>query len=76
MKESSPDNQAAYQHRAERLGVIEEWKLVGRISLDDGDHGGSGRLQWDVKQTAPSSTFMVPWGVAPGTYKLVRRLQP
>lgn len=44
-----PDNETAYQQRAEKLGVIGSWKLAGKISLDDGDHGGSGRLQWDVK---------------------------
>ncbi len=26
-----------------------EWGMTGKISLDDGDQGGSGRLQWDVK---------------------------
>ena len=30
------------------LTEIPEWGLVGKISLDDGDRGGSGRLQWDV----------------------------
>ena len=49
VKESLPGDESAYQHRAEKLGAIGEWNLVGRISLDDGDHGGSGRLQWDVK---------------------------
>lgn len=57
VKESAPGNKAAYQHRAERLGVIEEWKLVGRISLDDGDQGGSGRLQWDVKPNSSELDF-------------------
>lgn len=49
VKETLPDSETAYQQRAEQLRAIEEWKLVGRISLDDGDRGGSGRLQWDVK---------------------------
>ena len=57
MKESSPDNQAAYLHRAEMLSVIEEWKLVGRMSLDDGDRGGSGRLQWGVKNNSSELDF-------------------
>ena len=34
--------------RTELLGDIGAWGLQGKISLDDGDEGGSGRLQWDV----------------------------
>lgn len=39
----------AQDHRAGLLGDIGAWGLEGKISLDDGDQGGSGRLQWDVK---------------------------
>lgn len=31
-----------------RIGTVDEWRLLGRISLDDGDQGGSGKLQWEV----------------------------
>jgi len=48
VKEPLPDNEFAYQQRAEVLGSIVEWGLAGRISLDDGDRGGSGKLQWNV----------------------------
>ena len=48
VKESGSGNIAAYQDRIEKLGGITEWGLVGRISLDDGDRGGSGKLQWNV----------------------------
>jgi len=30
------------------LAAMVEWGLTGKISLDDGDQGGSGKLQWDV----------------------------
>ena len=50
VKESVVDKQLAYQDRAEKLGAITAWGFVGRISLDDGEQGGSGRLQWDVEQ--------------------------
>jgi outer membrane lipoprotein LolB len=43
------DSQAAYHDRAENIGSVSNWSLVGRISLDDGEEGGSGRLQWVVK---------------------------
>ena len=39
----------AYQDRAGKLIAIDKWAMVGRISLDSGDQGGSGRVQWDVK---------------------------
>ena len=31
------------------LNATGKWSLVGKISLDDGNEGGSGRLQWDVE---------------------------
>ena len=57
VKEPVSDNKAAYRDRAEKLAVIPEWGLVGRISLDDGDHGGSGRLQWDVRSDSSELDF-------------------
>lgn len=50
VKEPVADKQAAYQERAEKLNAITKWGFVGKISLDDGEQGGSGRLQWDVDQ--------------------------
>jgi len=38
----------AFQARSGQLGDMASWGLAGRISLDDGDQGGSGRLKWDV----------------------------
>ena len=49
IKEPGPGNIGAYQDRALKLNAIDEWAMTGKISLDDGDQGGSGRLQWDVK---------------------------
>ena len=48
VKEPSPGNKTAYQDRIEELRQIPDWGFIGRISLDDGDRGGSGRLQWEV----------------------------
>jgi len=48
IKEPVSDSKSAYLDRADMLTEIPEWGLVGKISLDDGDRGGSGRLQWDV----------------------------
>ena len=57
VKEPVSDNKAAYRDRAAKLVTIPEWGLVGRISLDDGDHGGSGRLQWDVRSDSSELDF-------------------
>ena len=42
-------DRAAFQKRADQLNAMAAWGLAGKISLDDGDQGGSGKLQWDVK---------------------------
>ena len=57
VKKPGPDNSAIYQERAVRLGSISEWGLVGRISLDDGDQGGSGKLKWDIQSGSSSLDF-------------------
>ena len=57
VKESVTGNRAAYLERTEKLASIHTWGLVGRLSLDDGDQGGSGRLQWDVMPTGSELDF-------------------
>ncbi len=42
-------SRSAYEARAESISGVMAWSLVGRISLDDGDAGGSGKLQWVVE---------------------------
>lgn len=62
LKDPLPGNKTAYQERAAHLGSIADWSLVGRISLDDGDRGGSGRLQWDVKSDSSALDFHAAMG--------------
>lgn len=57
IKEPGPGNITAYQDRAGKLVATDEWGLLGKISLDDGDQGGSGRLQWDVKPGSSELDF-------------------
>ena len=57
VKKPGLDNSAVYQERAVKLGSISEWGLVGRISLDDGDQGGSGKLKWDIQSGSSSLDF-------------------
>ena len=49
--------QAAYKNRADNIVGVSNWDLVGRISLDDGEEGGSGRLQWVVKDAHSTLDF-------------------
>lgn len=48
VREPDIGNQAACQERAGKIASISEWGFAGKISLDDGESGGSGRLQWNV----------------------------
>ena len=50
VKESDSGGKAAYDIRAQKLAAVSHWGFVGKISLDDGDQGGSGRLRWAVRQ--------------------------
>lgn len=57
VKEPTADNTSVYQSRAATLAAIQAWGLTGRISLDDGEQGGSGRLQWDVHSQGSELDF-------------------
>ena len=52
VNETDQDKQAtyleAYKLRVETMDAIPDWSLSGRLSLDDGDQGGSGKLQWQI----------------------------
>ena len=49
MKDPDFVNKEIYEDRTSQLNATGVWGLVGKISLDDGDGGGSGRLQWSVE---------------------------
>ncbi len=38
----------AYQQRAATIAAWSRWEFNGRLSLDDGEDGGSGQLRWQV----------------------------
>jgi len=48
-RSAAPASLAAFQARSGQLGEIADWGLAAKISLDDGDEGGSGRLRWEVE---------------------------
>lgn len=57
LKEPGVENRPAYQQRAGLLSAVETWGLVGKISLDDGDQGGSGKLRWNVEPQQSELNF-------------------
>lgn len=48
---------AVYESRQETLSRIGSWSLSGRLSVDDGSEGGSGRLQWAVQGSVYDLSF-------------------
>ena len=67
----------AFQARNSQLDGIASWGLAGKISLDDGDQGGSGRLRWDVEPDLSELDFHGAMGrgawhlqIAPGLARL------
>lgn len=56
-REQDTADPQAYLERAGRLAAIEHWGLVGRLSLDDGEQGGSGTLRWNVDPAGSDLDF-------------------
>lgn len=46
-----------YDRRAEALDEWTAWGLTGRLSIDDGADGGSGRLDWTVRESTSQLHF-------------------
>lgn len=61
-KQGEIANKGAYQTRVEQITAIKNWSLTGRLSLDDGDDGGSGKLQWRVAPASSSLDFFAAMG--------------
>jgi outer membrane lipoprotein LolB len=57
VKETASENRPAYENRLKALGEVTEWGFAGKISLDDGDQGGSGKLLWSVEPGGSSLNF-------------------
>lgn len=54
---SEAGKQTSYRARSDKISSVLQWNLIGRISLDDGEEGGSGRLQWVVKADQSKINF-------------------
>jgi outer membrane lipoprotein LolB len=47
----------AYQQRSADLITRSSWELAGKLSLDDGEEGGSGKLSWKVSDELSLMSF-------------------
>lgn len=47
----------AYQERARQIAAFEQWGLAGKLSLDDGQDGGSGKLSWEAQAAGSDLDF-------------------
>lgn len=46
--EDDAEAASAYRERQQRISALDSWTLSGKLSVDDGQDGGSGRLSWRV----------------------------
>ena len=56
----APDRDAAadaFRQRAAGLESLTAWDLSGKLSIDDGKDGGSGRLSWQIRNTRSQMNF-------------------
>ena len=60
---------AAYVERQDAIATWEAWGFSGRLSMDDGEDGGSGRLDWAVRGGV--STLEFRGALGQGAWKLV-----
>lgn len=61
-KPDEPANPKAFKERSQRLSAVTQWSLAGRVSLDDGEDGGSGKLKWIVNPTSSTLDFFAAMG--------------
>jgi len=54
---SVADQQLGQRQRAALIREVSSWSIVARISIDDGEEGGSGRLQWVVRNDHSTMNF-------------------
>jgi len=73
------ERRAAYDERADTLAAWDRWTLTGRLGVDAGEDGGSGRLDWDNEGAQRSLRFRGALGqgawrldIAPGDVRLQR----
>lgn len=61
-KSDETSNPDAFKERSQRLSSVTQWNLAGRVSLDDGEDGGSGKLKWMVNPRSSALDFFAAMG--------------
>ena len=59
-RRTSPADLQAQLQREARLAAVDEWSLVGRIAVFDGNDNGSGRIEWQQQGDAFEIVFAAP----------------
>ncbi len=57
-----PPNEAAWQARRARLGMLMDWELQGRVGIVNGKDGGSGSMDWKQRGGVMDFSFRGPFG--------------
>lgn len=64
------DPEAAYGKREALVSQWLAWGFAGRLSVDDGEDGGSGRINWNVQESGSQLHFRGALGK--GSWRLTR----
>ena len=59
-----PSAKLAYQKRSIEMNSVQSWSMSGKLSIDDGKDGGSGKLSWSVKDKDSLMSFRGALGKA------------
>lgn len=77
--DSAVELQAAYDERVRGIATWVQWGFRGRLSMNDGEDGGSGRLHWQTEGKSSQLDFRGTLGkgawrlsLAPGSAELTR----
>jgi outer membrane lipoprotein LolB len=62
VKQAGPADEAAVEDRKAKLNATTEWGLSAKISLDDGQDGGSGKLNWEIRNDRSELDFHGAFG--------------
>jgi outer membrane lipoprotein LolB len=55
--ESMANARTIYEQKAAAIAAWDQWAFLGRLSLDDGQDGGSGQLHWQVRKESSQMDF-------------------
>lgn len=57
-----PPNEAAWQAHCAHVQNLDDWELQGRVGIVNGQHGGSGSMDWRQRGSQVAFSFRGPFG--------------